>query len=125
MLIVITNAVLVLFCGARLLAIGAWLKAGLAMHFRYQPYLPDPGHRRAEEREAKWNIRNGALSMARTGPMKRTRPRPIRMPGYKKSRGTEAKLSYLGHVMVENRHGFIVDAMLTWPMEQRKPMRRS
>jgi transposase len=32
---------------------------------------------------------------------------------YKKSRGSEAKLSYLGHVMVENRHGFIVDAMLT------------
>ncbi len=27
---------------------------------------------------------------------------------YKKSRGSEAKLSYLGHVMVENRHGFIV-----------------
>jgi Transposase DDE domain/alpha/beta hydrolase fold len=32
---------------------------------------------------------------------------------YKKSPGSEAKLSYLGHVMVENRHGFIVDAMLT------------
>jgi transposase len=32
---------------------------------------------------------------------------------YKKSRGSEAKLSYLGHVMVENRHGFIVEAMLT------------
>jgi transposase len=32
---------------------------------------------------------------------------------YKKSRGSEAKLSYLGHVLVANRHGFIVDAMLT------------
>jgi len=32
---------------------------------------------------------------------------------YKKSRGSEAKLSYLGHVMVENRHGLVVDAMLT------------
>jgi hypothetical protein len=32
---------------------------------------------------------------------------------YKKSRGSEAKLSYLGHVMVENRHRFIVEAMLT------------
>ncbi len=32
---------------------------------------------------------------------------------YKKSRGSEARLSYLGHVMVENRHGFIVEAMLT------------
>ncbi len=35
---------------------------------------------------------------------------------YKKSRGSEAKLSYLGHVLVENRHGFIVDAMLTVAM---------
>lgn len=32
---------------------------------------------------------------------------------YKKSRGSEAKLSYLGHVLVENRHGLVVDAMLT------------
>jgi hypothetical protein len=61
MLIVITNAALVLFCGAGLLAIGAWLRAGLAKHLRYQPYLPDPGHRRAEEREANWNTRNGAI----------------------------------------------------------------
>lgn len=32
---------------------------------------------------------------------------------YKKSQGQEAKLSYLGHVLMENRHGFIVDAMVT------------
>jgi len=32
---------------------------------------------------------------------------------YRKSSGSEAKLSYLGHVMTENRHGLIVDAMLT------------
>jgi len=32
---------------------------------------------------------------------------------YKKSRGGEAKLSYLGHVMVENRNGLIVEAMVT------------
>jgi transposase len=32
---------------------------------------------------------------------------------YRKGNGQEAKLSYLGHVMVENRHGLIVDAMLT------------
>jgi transposase len=31
----------------------------------------------------------------------------------KKSRGSEAKLSYLGHVMVENRNGLIVEAMVT------------
>lgn len=32
---------------------------------------------------------------------------------YRKGNGQEARLSYLGHVMVENRHGLIVDAMLT------------
>jgi len=32
---------------------------------------------------------------------------------YRKSSGSEARLSYLGHVMVENRHGLIVDAILT------------
>ena len=32
---------------------------------------------------------------------------------YRKSGGSEAKLSYLGHVMIENRNGLIVDAMLT------------
>jgi IS5 family transposase len=32
---------------------------------------------------------------------------------YKKSRGSEAKLSYLGHLLVENRQGLIVDAMVT------------
>jgi len=32
---------------------------------------------------------------------------------YKKSKGSEARLSYLGHVLVENRHGMIVEAMLT------------
>jgi transposase len=32
---------------------------------------------------------------------------------YKKSKGQEAKLSYLGHVVVENRNGLIVQAMTT------------
>jgi hypothetical protein len=32
---------------------------------------------------------------------------------YKKSHGSEAKLSYLGHVMMENRNGLIVEAMVT------------
>jgi transposase len=32
---------------------------------------------------------------------------------YRKSNGSEAKLSYLGHVMMENRNGLIVEAMLT------------
>jgi hypothetical protein len=37
---------------------------------------------------------------------------------YRKGRGQEAKLSYLGHVLMENRNGLIVDAMVnrsvTW-----------
>ena len=32
---------------------------------------------------------------------------------YRKGSGQEAKLGYLGHVLMENRHGLIVDAMLT------------
>lgn len=32
---------------------------------------------------------------------------------YRKGGGQEAKLSFLGHVMIENRNGLIVDAMLT------------
>jgi IS5 family transposase len=32
---------------------------------------------------------------------------------YKKSRNSEARLAYLGHVLLENRHGLIVDAMAT------------
>jgi transposase len=32
---------------------------------------------------------------------------------YRKGNGQEAKLGYLGHVLMENRHGMIVDALLT------------
>jgi transposase len=32
---------------------------------------------------------------------------------YRKGNGQEAKLGYLGHVLMENRHGMIVDAMVT------------
>jgi transposase len=32
---------------------------------------------------------------------------------YKKSKGSEAKLAFLGHVMMENRHGLAVDTRLT------------
>ncbi len=32
---------------------------------------------------------------------------------YRKGNGQEARLGYLGHVLMENRHGLIVDAMLT------------
>jgi IS5 family transposase len=32
---------------------------------------------------------------------------------FRKGRGKEAKLSYMGHVLMENRHGLVVDARLT------------
>ena len=32
---------------------------------------------------------------------------------YKKSKGSEAKLGFLGHLLMENRHGLVVDAKLT------------
>jgi hypothetical protein len=31
----------------------------------------------------------------------------------KKSKGSEAKMSYLGHARMENRHGLVVDTMVT------------
>ena len=44
----------------------------------------------------------------------RTNRRPIPTPGcIGKANGQEAKLSYLGHVLMENRNGLIVDAMVT------------
>jgi transposase len=32
---------------------------------------------------------------------------------YRKSKGAEARLAYLGHLLIENRHGLIVEAMAT------------
>src|SRR5688572_4007695 len=32
---------------------------------------------------------------------------------FKKSRGAEAKLSYLGHVVTNNRHGLVIDVCVT------------
>ena len=32
---------------------------------------------------------------------------------YRKSNGAESRLAYLGHVLIENRHGLIADAMAT------------
>ena len=32
---------------------------------------------------------------------------------YKKSKGAESKLAYLGHILMENRHGLVVDAKVT------------
>ena len=54
---------------------------------------------------------------------------------YKKAKGHEAKLCYLGHVLIENRHGFVVNSRLTratgraeweaaWAMAKEIPRRR-
>src|ERR1700724_1709430 len=32
---------------------------------------------------------------------------------YRKSKGSEAKMSYLGHALMENRHGLLLDTMVT------------
>jgi hypothetical protein len=32
---------------------------------------------------------------------------------YKKAKGQEAKLCYVGHILMENRHGLVVDTRLT------------
>ena len=56
----------------------------------------------------------GGTSTARSARTRRTPPAPIpdaRL--YKKSKGKEARLSYLGHVVTENRHGLIAEAMTT------------
>ena len=55
-----------------------------------------------------------ASSAARSGPT--TRMQSKTDPDaklYRKGHGQEAKLSYLGHVLMENRNGMIVDAMVT------------
>jgi Transposase DDE domain len=54
---------------------------------------------------------------------------------FKKAKGHEAKLSYLGHVLIENRHGLVVSSRLTqatgraeweaaWAMAKQIPGRR-
>ncbi len=43
---------------------------------------------------------------------------------FRKSKGSEAKLSYLGHVLMENRNGLLVQTFLTEAMAERNEMRR-
>ena len=42
---------------------------------------------------------------------------------YRKGSGQEARLGYLGHVLMENRNGLIVDAMVTKRTERRSGTR--
>src|SRR6478735_3304028 len=55
-----------------------------------------------------------SIFTGRSGRTKLTHPRAIRMRGCSgRSKGSEAKLSYLGHVLMENRNGLLVQTFLT------------
>jgi len=55
-----------------------------------------------------------ATSVARRDPMRHMLPRPTPRRGCSaKTKGKEAKLCHMGHLLMENRSGLIVDALLT------------
>jgi transposase len=55
-----------------------------------------------------------ATSAGSSGRTTRTPRRPTRTARlYRKSNGAESRLAYLGHLLIENRHGLIADAMAT------------
>ncbi|MFN8636967.1 MAG: transposase [Chloroflexota bacterium] len=55
-----------------------------------------------------------STSMARSGRTRRIRARPIPTARLlKKGKGKEAKLSFMGHALMENRHGLLVDFQMT------------
>ena len=64
--------------------------------------LPDPG--RNGERDFRGEKRSNETHRSTTDPEARL---------YRKSDGQPAKLCYLGHILMENRNGLIVDAELT------------
>lgn len=65
------------------------------------PGDPDPGNPTVDFHKEK---RSNATHQSATDPDARL---------YKKSRGREAKLAYLGHVLTENRNGIVVNVRLT------------
>ena len=56
---------------------------------------------------------DGRTSTARRARTTRMRRRPTRTRAVSQVGGAEARLAYLGHLLIENRHGLIVDAMAT------------
>lgn len=64
----------------------------------------DPGAGRNAERDFHGEQRTNQTHESKTDPECRL---------FKKSKGSEAKLCYLGHVMMENRNGLAVDACVT------------
>lgn len=59
---------------------------------------------RNRERDFRGEKRTNATHASRTDPDARL---------FKKARGQAAKICHMGHVLMENRHGLVVDAMLT------------
>src|SRR5689334_13970409 len=56
----------------------------------------------------------GWTSMGRSARTRRTRAAPIQMLGCtRKGAGQAARLCYLGHAVMENRHGLLVDFLVT------------
>ena len=68
------------------------------------PSAGDPGGGRNRERDFHGEKRANDTHASTTDPDARL---------YRKGRGKEAKLCHLGHLLMENRNGLIVDAMLT------------
>ncbi len=71
----------------------------------HDPLNPPPPDRSSNP-TVNWHKekRSNQTHESRTDPMSRL---------YKKTRGAEAKLGYLGHVVTENRNGLVVDVRLT------------
>jgi transposase len=65
---------------------------------------PASGGGRNQERDFHGEKRSNATHASTTDPDARL---------YRKGRGKEAKLCHMGHLLMENRHGLIVDAILT------------
>jgi transposase len=65
---------------------------------------PESGGGRNRERDFHGEKRSNATHASTTDPDARL---------YRKGRGKEAKLCHMGHLLMENRHGLIIDATLT------------
>ena len=66
-----------------------------------------------------------STSTARSGRTRRMPRRPIPEARlYRKGKGKEAKLCFIGHALMENRHGPLVDTCLTAPTAMPSGWRR-
>src|ERR1700726_1362736 len=78
-----------------------------------------PSWRPGRRRRASGRKTAPAMAMARTGTTRSARTKRMRarrIPEsrlYRKAAGREAKLCYMGHVTMENRHGLAVAGMVT------------